>query len=75
MGQRVPQLPPRLRTEVRSQRDAAGVETPVVCTAERHHAVGRIAAAQPPRHQVRGVDRHAFADQAAESHHLEALAG
>ena len=51
-------------------RSAGRGRRPVVDPAERHDAVGLVAAAERARHQVRRVDRPAAADEAALSGHL-----
>ena len=49
-------LGPPLGFEVREQLEPPGVICPVVRPAQRHHAVGVIAAAERPRGEVRGCD-------------------
>jgi hypothetical protein len=66
-------LRPEARLEKGQQVELAPVVGPVVAAAERHYAVGVVAAAQRARHQVGRVDRALPADDAALAGDLGAL--
>jgi hypothetical protein len=63
--QRVAHLARVLGSEVSPERELAAVIEAVVGAAERDHAIGVAAAAQPLRDKMRRVDRRSVADQAA----------
>jgi hypothetical protein len=73
MRERVGKLGPAGRLEVRQQVKLAAVIRAVAASAERHHAIGLVAAAERARHQVRRVDRPAAAHKAPLAGHLGPL--
>jgi hypothetical protein len=60
----VSKLHPKARLDIWQQVELAAVVATVARAAERHHAVGVIAAPERARHQVGRVDRSAGADEA-----------
>jgi hypothetical protein len=61
--------------EVGQEAEPVLVEGPVAGPAERHHAVGLVAAAERARDEVRRVARHPPADGTAGAGDLLALSG